>query len=292
MVKFRLPRCAIPIKTPHAVIVALGLFMGLCYLPTWLRFLFLQIPHNGSGSFTLVVCLAVIGITKLWQQQHSLAAVQPPEVDRWLGHSLIIVGILLFPLYQFALWSQALLWLLILSGIAISRWGIPFFHQWPGISWAFALSVYPNLGHVAGLLWRTVLPAQILESAMAWMTTVVLGWISQPVTVSGSLILFPHHNVEVGWGCNGFDMALAMIGVSLLFGFYLRFPSRKIFQLICIGVTLAFFVNIPRLVLMTLAAAYWSKDAFEFWHGPLGGQIFVAGLLGGYYYFVLRLSDR
>lgn len=274
------------------MIGALGLFIGLCYLPTWLRFLLLQIPHNGSGSFTLAVCLTLIGIAKLWQQRHSLAAIHPPEVDRWLGYGLITVGILLFPLYRFALWSQALLWLLILSGLAISRWGIPFFYQWPGISWAFALSVYPNPGHIAGFLWRTLLPTQILESAMAWVTATVLRAIGQPVTISGSLILFPHHNVEVGWGCNGFDMALAMIGVSLLFGFYLRFSSYRTFQLIWLGVTLAFFVNIPRLVVMTLAAVYWSKDAFDFWHGPLGGQIFVAGLLGGYYHMVLRLSDR
>ncbi|WOD37913.1 cyanoexosortase C [Nodosilinea sp. E11] len=277
-------------KTPHTVIVSLGLFVGLCYLPSWIRFLVLQIYQYGSGSFTLAVCLAAIGIIKLWQNRYSLAVVDSLEADRWLGHCLIVVGILSFPFCRFSLWSQAFLWLFILIGVVISCWGIAFFSTYSGISWAFALSVYPNPGHIAGTLWQTLLPARILESSMAWVTTTVLRWVGQPVVVSGPLVFFPHHTVEVSWGCNGFDTALAMLGASLCLGWYLGFSNYKIFQLSFIGIVLAFLVNIPRLVLMALAAAYWGADIFDFLHGPWGGQIFVTVLLGGYYYLALRLS--
>ena len=53
-----------------------------------------------------------------------------------------------------------------------------------------------------------------------------------------------------------------------------------------IGIVLALAFNVPRIVLMTLAVVYWGKDAFEFWHGAWGGQIFSDRdnhLLSNYY---------
>ena len=290
MIKPWLQRYSTYPKTPHSVIVSLGLFIGLCYLPHWCRSLLSQSRGDASGSCTLAVCLAVIGATKLWQQRYELAKISPLNADRCLGDGLVVVGIFLFPFCRGALWSQALLWLMILVGIAMSRWGMPFFREYPGMSWAFGLSAYPNPGHIIGTLWQTLLPAQFLESFMAWVTTTVLCWIGQPVMVSGPLILFPNHNIKVGWGCNGFDMALAMIGASLVFGQYFRFSGRKIFQLSCIGIALALLVNVPRLVLMSLAAVYWGEDVFAFWHGSLGGQVFVGALFIGYYFCVMSLT--
>lgn len=278
------------VNTPHAAIVTLGLFIGLCYLPNWLYFLLYQITSQGSGSLTLAVCLVVVGGTKLWQQRHHLAPIQPLPPDRWLGDCLIVAGIFLFPFWRFALWSQALLWLMILGGMAISCWGLSFFGEHPGISWAFALSAYPNPGHIISTLWQTLLPNQALEISMAWMTTVVLHWLGQPVIPSGRFVLFPNHTITIGWGCSGFDMALAMIGASLLLGLYLRFSGRSILFLSCIGIALAFLFNIPRLVFMALAAVYWGNDIFDFWHGPLGGQVFVVPLFIGYFYCVLSLT--
>jgi exosortase/archaeosortase family protein len=270
----------------------LGLFIGLCYLPSWVRFLLGQLTVYGSGSFTLAICLVTIAVVKLCQQRQYLATIQPLEADRWIGYGLIITGIFLFPFCRFALWPQALLWLTILGGIALSCWGTSFLCEYPGVCWAVALSAYPNPGHIFGILWQILLPAQGLESSMAWVATFILQWLGHPVIASGPLMVFPHHTVTVGWGCSGFDMALAMIGASVWLGFYLNFSSPETLQLTCIGVALAFLFNIPRLVLMALAAVYWATDVFEFWHGAIGGQVFVGALFLSYYYCVLGLSPH
>lgn len=273
------------------VLVYLGLVIGLCYFPIWLKFYLIQITTNSSGGFTLTTCFVITGGMQLWRQRHCLELLQALEVDHWLGNSLIIVGIFLFPFCRFSLWSQSLVWLLILVGIAISHWGLSFLHQYPGIVFMVTFSVYPNPGHIAATLWQTLLPAQILESAMAWATTIALQCFGQTVVVSDSLIIFPYHNhnIEIGWGCNGFDMALAMIGAGLLLGLYLRLSFHKIVQLICIGTVLALVFNIPRLTLMSLAAIYWGDNVFDFLHGSWGGQIFVVAILLSYYDFVLRM---
>ena len=54
-----------------------------------------------------------------------------------------------------------------------------------------------------------------------------------------------------------------------------------------IGIVLALAFNVPRIVLMTLAVVYWGKDAFEFWYGAWGGQIFSAIVMTTYYQIIM-----
>jgi exosortase/archaeosortase family protein len=61
---------------------------------------------------------------------------------------------------------------------------------------------------------------------------------------------------------------------------------------IVIGVVASFIFNVPRVMLLAIASVYWGHGAFEFWHGPWGGQLFSGILFMVYYYLVMWLANR
>jgi len=57
-------------------------------------------------------------------------------------------------------------------------------------------------------------------------------------------------------------------------------------------VVLALIFNVPRIMLLAIAAVYWGETSFKFWHGPWGGQMFSGVLFTVYYYAVMGLANR
>ncbi|MBD2021735.1 archaeosortase/exosortase family protein, partial [Leptolyngbya sp. FACHB-36] len=127
---------------------------------------------------------------------------------------------------------------------------------------------------------------------MAWCGAGALRVIGQPAVVQGTLVSLPGGSVEVAWGCNGFNMAFTMAAAGLIMGLFLNQSRLQTIGLMAIGIVLALVFNVPRIMLLTLASVYWGKAAFEFWHGPWGGQIFTGVLFTVYYYAVMGLTNR
>ncbi len=113
------------VKTTHSRFVAAGLLVGLVYLPLWLYDIW-QGTLIGGGSL-LMVAAALLGIHLLWVKRRQLAEIEVLPDDRWLGHFIIAGGIGLALFFSFAEWSQRLVFMVILVGVAISSWGISFF---------------------------------------------------------------------------------------------------------------------------------------------------------------------
>ena len=278
------------IKTTHGRIVMGGLVIGLCYLPAWLG-AFLSRASTGSVSLWLMLAVVFLGLQDLWKQRHQLALTASDE-DRLLGHLLILGGVGLFPFCRFALWPQALIWLLILVGIACSSWGLSFFRQYPIPTLLIPLSVYPKPSVTAQLLWEAMTPPRALDRFMAWTGSLALRAIGQPAVSSEAVISLPTGAVEVAWVCNGFNMAMTMAAASLLLGLFLKQSWSTILSLVSIGFFLALAFNIPRIMLMTMAAVYWGEASFKFWHGAWGGQLFSTVLFTTYYYIVMAILKR
>lgn len=279
------------LKSFHGILILLGLFIGLCYLPTWMMGLIDRGPQSTDG-FTLATCFVGLSFYCLWQQRKQLARLQANEEDHLLGYILIICGIVLFPVCRFAIWPQAMLWMLILSGIATASWGVQFFRQHTLLVFSVLVTVYPQPGTTARLLWQTVTPYRFLERVMANLgasSLQIFGWKSAAV---GTYITFPEGAVDVDWGCNGFDMALTLAIAGLVMGFFLKQPWQQIIGFIAIGIITALIFNIPRLMLLAIASVYWGQESFDFWHGPWGGQIFSGVLLTVYYYSVMWQVNR
>ncbi|MFG6099681.1 cyanoexosortase C [Leptothoe sp. ISB3NOV94-8A] len=276
------------IKTNHGRLMLLGSVVGLVYLPVWVGYLFPRALKGKIGWF-LVLSMLLIAAWKLWQRRQVFSTLKASEEDRALGYLLIVVGIVVFPFCRFAMWPQALLWLLIIIGMACSTWGLKVFNKFMLPTFFIGLTVYPRIGIISRGLWDFFVPDQGLEKVMAWAGTQSMQWIGFPATQQGIFITFPEGAVEVGWGCNGLDMAITIAAAGLFMGLLYKQDRRQMVLLIIAAAIIAMIANVPRLMLVTIAHVYWGPEWFKFWHGFWGGQIFSGVLFTAYYYIVEAL---
>lgn len=279
------------IRAAHNLIILCGLLVGLWYLSNWLGIL-INYTFQGASFPLIVGASAYLAVQELWHRRNKLARLIVSVQQRRIGHILILTGTILFPLCRFAVWSQALLWLLILAGIALSSWGLEFFKKYPRPIFLILLSTHPTPDIIAGQLWTIITPPNTLERFMAWMGSLALQSIGQPATATDIYIYLPTGGVEVGWGCSGFNMAFTIAVTGLLLGLTLKQSWLQTLGLVILGVALAFIFNVPRIMLLTLAAVFWGEKSFEFWHGAWGGQIFSTLLFTAYYYLIMSIINQ
>ncbi len=287
--------CQTANRNNHNRIVAFGCLVLLCFLPTWLSVVWRSIL-DGSSGFLLNLGFAYIGGDILWKHRHQLASESVTTEEKFLGYFLILGSAVFFPLCLASISLKALICMVILVGIAISHWGISVVTKHPLAILLILISVYPDISYLASASRRTLTGNQ-LEVAMAWMGGMALKGIGQTVTIQGDIIalaetLKPEKSVWVGSGCSGFDMAFPIAGFAFIMGMYFKQSWPKILALIAIGVVLALAFNVPRIMLLAIAVVYWGKDSFEFWHGPIGGQIFSTIMLTIYYYVAMAMIEQ
>lgn len=82
-------------------------------------------------------------------------------------------------------------------------------------------------------------------------------------------------------------MVISIIGLSILVGIGFQMQWTSILMLSSVGALLALSLNFLRVVLMTLASAYWGDAMFDFLHGVWGGQVFSGILFTIYYYLIV-----
>ncbi|MER3476131.1 MAG: hypothetical protein C4287_05710 [Leptolyngbya sp. ERB_1_2] len=213
-----------------------------------------------------------------------------PE-DQWLGSGLVLGGLAIFYLYYPAITPQAFSCMVILIGSVLSYQGLKFLQrQWLAIA-LLTVSLHPNWERVARHIWSIFVPPNALAELMAWGGGWVLRAIAQPVSVKDQFVILPAGSVEVAPGCDGFEMSFVIAIAAVVIGLAFRLRSSTVIQLTAIGITLAFVLNTFRIAVMVLAAVYWEKAAFEFWHGAIGGQIFSGILFTLYYYAIQPLLN-
>jgi hypothetical protein len=178
------------LKTTHGRFVLGGLLVGLGYFPVWLGGLTVS-AAQGSAGLPLIAAVVFLALQELWKQRKQLAQTTASNEDQLLGHILILSGVVLFPFCRFEIWSQALIWLLVLVGIACSSWGVSFLWKYPLPILLILLSVYPKPGVMVRILWQTFTPPQLLENLMAWAGTHALKAIGQPANVVENIVSLP-----------------------------------------------------------------------------------------------------
>ena len=278
-------------KSHHGRFILLGLLVGLVYLPQWIGYLLPRALKGKTGWFLILCMLCMTGFD-LWTKRALLTRFQASEEDRWLGYALIIVGVLIFPFCRFALWSQALVWLAVLVGIAIATWGLRFLYHFPAATFFVSLTVYPRVGLISRGLWDFFTPHLFLEKNMAQVSSWAMRGIGFDAMPQGRFIFFPEGSVEVGWGCNGLDMAITLALAGLFMGLIYRQKRSDMVWMIALAVLVSLLANIPRLILVTIAYVYWGAQWFHFWHGFWGGQIFSGMLFTIYYYWMTARIEQ
>lgn len=278
-------------STNHNRILSCGFIVGLFYGASWVSSL-LERLLEGSSSPALNLGFLYLGLAQLWRDRHSLKALKSYEEERFVGELMILGGAGAFAACQSSLSMQAFIWAMILSSMAWSHWGIGFFQRFWLPFLLIVTSQYPNYSFLSAQIWQIVMPPNLLESFMAWSGSLVFQAFGQPaisqeVILSLAVPLDLAKSVKVGFGCNGFDMAFTLATASLILGLFVHLNWWKTVRLMAASFMLALLFNIPRIVLLALAAVYWGKDWFDFWHGPWGGQIF-SGILSTVYYYRIR----
>lgn len=270
------------LRSIHNWILLAGATFGLgVYFPTWLYGCATVVL---SGMPHLILNVLLIGLAVQQLRRSRSPVLDIPIEDRWLGSSLILGALGIFYLYYPALTPQSLSCMIILIGGVLSYQGWQFLRkQWLAIALLIA-SLHPNLIRIARHLWHFAFSPEALSKWMAWGGGGLLKAIGQPVSVEEQYVVLPAGVVEVAQGCDGFEMAFVMLLTAIILGIAFRVRSRQMTALIAIGITLALVLNVCRIAVMVLAAVYWGKDAFEFWHGTVGGQIFSGILFTIYYY--------
>jgi exosortase/archaeosortase family protein len=237
----------------------------------------------------LTVTAAYLGLQELWQQKNGLTKLNPSTMQLRLGHSLILFGVGLFPFSLNKGWSQALAWLVILVGIVLSTWGLKFFTRYLRPIFLIGLSIYPGIHILPGYIWRALTPERIMDHIQAWSVNLALHVIGYPSSVDGTLVKLPTGSVDIGWGCNGFDLMVLMVMTSLLIGIAYRLKGFQILIISFLGCILAFTFNTARIGLLAISVAYWDRSAFDFWHDGWGGQIFSAAVFTAFYYLLIQM---
>jgi exosortase len=282
------------IRDRHSQIVTIGLLFILAYLPTWGRVIWDGIV-NGRSDSVLNFGLIFLGLQTIHSQRSKLRELQiVGGDDRFLGYALMLTGVVTFVFFHSVTFSgsfQALAVMLILIGIAGSTWGLGFFVLFPFAVSYLLIGVYPDTAFIVVRICRFFTSEDMLEQVMAQLGSLGLNMIGYKATVEAALVKLPEGAVLVAPGCSGFDMAYTLVGCSFLFGVFMCVSWRRILALVVMGWTIAMVFNIPRIVLLSLASVYWGQKSFDFWHGPIGGQIFSAIMFTIYYYVAMWLVE-
>ena len=276
------------LKTHHGRMLNLAGVAGLLYFPTWAGTLLSTILF-GSAALLFNGGFLYFGLKKLWTQRDTLRQMPISRDERLIGHMLIVGGAFWLPFSRDSVSLQALIWLLVVVGVAWSSFGLSLFWRYPVASLMILVSMYPNNVFLAERLFTSIIEPQVVESFTAWLGSIALQVIGQPANAAKNFIVVGEKSVLVAYPCTGFDMALSLTGLSLWLGLSLKQVWWRISLAMLSGIAIAIVFNIPRVVVLVLAVLYWGQSTFDFWHGPWGGQIFSGIMFTVAYYVVFAI---
>ena len=213
--------------------------------------------------------LFLIGILYLiWKKQHILN-LKSDLFSTLIGLFLIsFILIKSLSLFWFESFFVKIFALFSFFGVALIASGIKGLKQY----WQEFIILLLSLSD--GLLLSLVAAKVDVSLLAAKVSNFVLWYLGFSVYRQGVNVILPTGGIEIYPGCSGLNAILLLLQLSLVF--ILIFPiniSQKILLPI-IAVSLAFIINIFRLILMTLLVANYNHQGFEYWHGESGNQIF------------------
>lgn len=87
-------------------------------------------------------------------------------------------------------------------------------------------------------------------------------------------IILPTGAIEIYPACSGLNAILLLLRLAVLFIIVFPIPWYQKILVPAVAIFLAFIINVVRLVLMAVVVASANQQAFQYWHGEGGSQIF------------------
>jgi exosortase/archaeosortase family protein len=279
------------LKSNHNRLVTLGLaLVGLVYLPIRLVEFGTRAIH--SSATLLMMGLAILGCYFLWRQWGQLRTLEASPEDRWIGQSLTVIAIALFPFAWATNWTPTIISVTILLGVAYSYWGVAFLRRSALGIFLVVAGLLPNPSALLKNILAALMPPLWLEHLSAHSGYWALRLMGQPVEIDGHFLKLAGTAVEVAWGCTPFNMAAQVVIAGWVAGLCFKLSRSRLTEIILWGLGLSWLTNMPRLAVLVLAKAYWGESSFNFWHDGWGGQIFMGSLFTVYYYLVMWIVNK
>jgi len=248
-----------------------------------------QITIGQSAIATSVGWLALLYF--LWQKQKlSLPELRVPTWLRGIGL------VLLFWMIVRALLRRGSLEILSIFFPVVTFTGLLMLAVgWQGIKaykWEFMISAFlsmplGSIDFIADALKIPVIDAQI--------ATFVLHYFGFEVLRKGTEIYLPGGAVEIASACSSFSTIISIL--ILVFALIVVFPISHLKQIVLVLGTIlsVLFINSFRMGLLAILISNKQQDAFQYWHGSAGAEIFsnIAILfIGGWGYLLLRTGEE
>lgn len=267
------------------------------YLWLVLLFTLFSLYYLAWGGLTLShspvsLGFLALGLKYLWDGRRSRQQMHAQVEEKVIGYGVATLGVSLFFAYQTSASLQHLTLCLTLASLALARWGLNFFaRQWLACG-LLVVGLYPDLTFISLRVWTLITPPLLVETFVTWVAGNLLRLIHQPAVVEGNAITIFGNTVGVYGGCSGLNIAVSLAGFGLLMGLFFQQSWRRIAVAMVLGIGLALLGNIPRIMLLAYVVGRYDISVFQFWHGPWGGQIFMALIFTPYYYLVMALFQQ
>ena len=146
-----------------------------------------------------------------------------------------------------------------------------------GIPWEHIFSIVPVVNNIS-----------ILDAKIA---RLMLWYVGFDVRRLGDLVILPEGTIKIASSCSSFDLLGLMWQSCIVICLYFAISKSKKIILFSCSTLVAFGVNGIRLCLMAILVANKSDEAFLYWHGDAGAEIFTTAailLLAGIYWLWLN----
>ena len=235
---------------PPAAVWRWSLLLLAGYLPLLFRFGTEQFGRPQYEFFPLVlIAVAVLG----WQRYHEIPLRQLSAGSRRL--TLPLVGLALFLLVAASvLWSgrmAAISAFIALTGIAWHIGGRRMLLAMSPSGILLVLIIGPPVGMDEPFL-------QSLRDLAVTLSSHVLVWLRVPHLVTGTVIEIPGSRLLVAEACSGINSLMAVLGFTLILGFWRRRSPAIIAALVASGVVFVLWANMIR-----IAGGVWLKSKYD-----------------------------
>lgn len=204
----------------------------------------------------------------IWKKQYNLN-LESDLFSTVIGLSLIILVLIKsLSLFWFDYVFTKIFALLSFLGLALIASGIRGLKQY----WQEFIILVLSL--LDALLISLILGKFDVSLLAAKTTNFLLWYLGFAVSRQGINVILPTGAIAIYPVCSGLNAMLLLLQLSLIFVFIFPINIFQKFLLPIFAVFLAFIINVFRLVLITLLVAASNHQAFNYWHGEPGNQIF------------------
>ena len=160
-------------------------------------------------------------------------------------------------------------------------WREIFIVSMTGIPWELIFAMTPVVSKIS-----------ILDAKIA---RLMLWYVGFDVQRSGDLVILPKGAIKIASSCSSFDLLGLLWQSAIVLCLCFTVANNKKIILFSCSTLIAFVVNGLRLCLMAVLVASKSNEAFYYWHGEDGAEIFTTAailILAAVYWWWIKEPDE